>query len=246
LYCTGQCGSCWSFAAAESIESYWALATGELEVLSEQHILSCVPNPNDCGGSGGCNGGTAELAFTTLVESGIASEWKYPYLSWYGKNSECHYTEEKVGPPAAKLSGYHGIRPNDYDAVLNALAYVGPLAVNVDASNWHFYESGIYDGCNTTNPDVDHVVQLVGYGITQSGIKYWTMRNSWTPAYGENGYIRVLRDNPPVCGTDIVPQDGIVCDGGPANVTVCGMCGVIYDASFPIVNVSPPAIKNGE
>ena len=73
----GQCGSCWSFASAETLESMWALQTGELPVLSEQQILACTPNDNDCGGTGGCGGGTAELAYSTLLANngGLTSEW---------------------------------------------------------------------------------------------------------------------------------------------------------------------------
>lgn len=41
----GNCGSCWSFAAAETIESHWALATGYVGILSEQNILDCTANP---------------------------------------------------------------------------------------------------------------------------------------------------------------------------------------------------------
>jgi cathepsin L len=40
----------------------------------------------------------------------------------------------------------------------------GPLAINVEAITWGAYETGVFDGCNQTNPDIDHVVQLVGYG----------------------------------------------------------------------------------
>jgi cathepsin L len=90
----GQCGSCWTFATAETVESHWgsctlscfsssfftfrsfssflflfsfsflplisilagaaALKTGQLAVLSEQQILDCTPNPNQCGGTGAC------------------------------------------------------------------------------------------------------------------------------------------------------------------------------------------------
>jgi hypothetical protein len=32
--------------------------------------------------------------------------------------------------------------------------------INVDASSWHAYESGVFDGCNQTNPDINHVVQV--------------------------------------------------------------------------------------
>ena len=58
----GQCGGCWSFSAAETAESIVAIATGKLLVLSEQQILSCTPNPEQCGGTGGCSGATQELA----------------------------------------------------------------------------------------------------------------------------------------------------------------------------------------
>ena len=34
----GRCGSCWAFGATEQIESYTALATGELVELSTQQV----------------------------------------------------------------------------------------------------------------------------------------------------------------------------------------------------------------
>jgi cathepsin L len=64
----------------------------------------------------------------------------------------------------AKINGYVKLPNNDYNAVMNAVATIGPLAINVDASTWHAYESGIYNGCNQTTPDVNHVVVMIGYG----------------------------------------------------------------------------------
>jgi hypothetical protein len=57
------------------------------------------------------------------------------------------------------------------------------------------------------NPDIDHAVVLVGYG-EEYGKKYWLVRNSWAPTWGEDGYIRIARhDNEEeVCGSDITPQ----------------------------------------
>lgn len=52
----GGCGGCWSFSAAETLESHIAINTGKLFTFSEQEILACTPNPNQCGGTGGCNG----------------------------------------------------------------------------------------------------------------------------------------------------------------------------------------------
>jgi cathepsin L len=87
----GACGSCWSFASAETLESHWFLKTGELMELSEQFILDCTPNPKQCGGQGGCAGGTAALAYDQLKEYGGApSEWKYAYISGNGSAGVCH------------------------------------------------------------------------------------------------------------------------------------------------------------
>jgi cathepsin L len=62
----------------------------------------------------------------------------------------------------------------------------------VDARAWRFYATGVFNGCNQTNPDLDHAVQLVGYG-TENNTDYWLVRNSWTPAWGEGGYIKIYR-----------------------------------------------------
>jgi C1A family cysteine protease len=67
--------------------------------------------------------------------------------------------------------------------------------IAVDASSWKNYETGVYDGCNQTNPDLDHNVQLVGYGTDEVYGDYWLVRNSWTTLWGENGYVRLKRSS---------------------------------------------------
>ena len=52
--------------------------------------------------------------------------------------------------------------------LLNAVATVGPIAITVDASAWSAYESGVFDGCSSTNIDLDHAVQLVGECVNAS------------------------------------------------------------------------------
>ena len=46
-----------------------AQASGMLFDLSVQQMAMCAPNPDQCGGSGGCNGATAELAFDYVTGS---------------------------------------------------------------------------------------------------------------------------------------------------------------------------------
>jgi len=203
--------------------------------LSEQQILDCTPNPNDCGGTGGCGGGTAEIAYQQILkQGGLSTEWTYPYQSFYGAAFTCRYSASNT-PPFATLKGFVKLPSNELDPVLNHLATVGPLVINVDASSWGSYESGVFDGCNQVNPDIDHVVQLVGYGATSSGELYWLVRNSWSPTFGEDGYIRLRRTQQLRCGVDLRPQDGTGCNGGPKTVIVCGTCGLLYAVTYPIV-----------
>jgi cathepsin L len=233
----GQCGSCWSFATAESIETYFAMATNNLVELSEQQVLDCTQNPNQCGGTGGCGGATTELGFGQIIsQGGILSEWQYPYKSYFGTTGfVCEYAV--LGNSYVSVENFKNLPTNEYDPIITALATVGPLAISVDASAWSKYESGVFNGCNQTYPDLDHAVQLVGYGTDNStGQDYWIVRNSWTPLWGEHGFIRLYRTSSIQCGTDITPKDGDGCNNGPQEVNVCGTCGILYDANFPIVS----------
>lgn len=79
-------------------------------------------------------------------------------------------------------------------------------------------------------------VQLVGYGTDPvTGLDYFTIRNSWTPLWGENGFMRLLRSKNASCGVDLRPGDGDGCKGGPKQVKVCGQSGILYDGVFPLV-----------
>ena len=67
--------------AVEQIESYLAINGGDLLELSPQQLTSCSPNELQCGGTGGCAGSIASLAFTYAQLFGSALEADYPYLS---------------------------------------------------------------------------------------------------------------------------------------------------------------------
>jgi len=136
----------------------------------------------------------------------------------------------------ATLRGYETLPRNDYAAVMNHLATVGPLAVSVDASEWSLYGGGVFDGCDySKNIAVNHVVQLVGYGTDSKDGDYWIVRNSWGTEWGEDGYIRLKRESETQCGTDNSPLMGTGCvNDGKDIITVCGQCAVLFDVCYPI------------
>merc|ERR1712126_234752 len=164
----GACGSCWAFATAAQMESYAAIATGNLPTLSTQQVTACAPNTLKCGGTGGCYGSIPQLGFTYLQLFGHVTESDYPYTAGGGNQGECEYDFSNMRPVVG-ITGYNALAPNDQDAVMTHLAEVGPLAVAVYASGWSRYSGGVYDGCDyDSNISINHAVQLVGYGTDAS------------------------------------------------------------------------------
>jgi cathepsin L len=230
----GHCGSCWAFAATAVIESHVAIQSGLLFSLAPQQIASCSPNPLQSGGTGGCEGATCQVAFDYAASSaGLYQEFQYPYVSYGGEDQTCYTTAE----PEAYIGGYHQLAYNNYTELMNGIAQAGPIAVSVDASAWSTYQGGVFTGGDATNPVINHAVTLVGYG-EEEGQKYWLVRNSWSPAWGEGGYIKLARsdDDDNKCGMDVEPLDGSACanvPGSDAPVKVCGQNGILSDSSFP-------------
>jgi KDEL-tailed cysteine endopeptidase len=85
----GQCGSCWSFSAVETLESReFIIAKQPLKVLSEQELVDCERTGQDHG----CQGGEMENAFDWIIKNGIALESDYKYK---GANGTCKATTTK-------------------------------------------------------------------------------------------------------------------------------------------------------
>jgi len=228
----GGCGSCWAFSATETLESAVAIATGKLLLLSPQEIVSCSPNPDDCGGSGGCSGSTQQLGFNYTIGAGIVTESAYPYQGVTGKCSKT-----KTAKPVAGIKGYVTVQPNNYTALAMAVATKGPISITVAAGTmgWQMYSRGVFGGgiMGKCGFELDHGVQLVGYG--SAGAKdYWLVRNSWGAHWGEKGYMRLRRygEGKEPCGVDNAPADGIACKGNTTKVKYCGECGILSSSSF--------------
>lgn len=259
----GDCGSCWSVVAIEILESATAIKTGHLEELSYTHVTDCAKNPLHCGGKGGCDGATPEIAFEylktiggALPESAYISSTNDTSNAADGDGGRCMVTGpiHKSNLARAKVDSYKRIKANNMTAVMLALMKYGPLAVGLDASNFVNYTGGIFD-CDKQAElydnfvDVSHAVVLMGWGVEKdtegNEIPYWSLRNQWGTSFGEGGYIRIKRDDPSKvsCRVDRTPLNGFVCTEIAPGVPnphineyeVCGACGILSDVVAVIV-----------
>jgi len=261
IFNQGFCGSCWAIASSTVLAAHTEIFTPQHgRTFSPQDFIACVQNPDRCGGSGGCDGATVELALDFAMRQGCSTESESPYqgYTFFGKcnldgglnlvsgsrNTEdliapgIHVAEAGMQGKKFGLRAWERLPENDYEALIRAVAERGPVAVSVAASTWQSYESGIFNNCGK-DAVIDHAVTLVGYGHDRNRkkrIKFWRIQNSWGEWWGEGGHIRLLRtdkDGSHQCGTDRQPELGTGCKGGPAAVSVCGMCGILYDNVVP-------------
>ncbi|XP_072316115.1 cathepsin K-like [Eucyclogobius newberryi] len=180
------CGSCWAFSVVGSMEGHLFRTTGKLVDLSPQNLVDCSKE------NYGCGGGYMTKAFEYVIEHGLESESSYPYEAADGP---CRYNSEYV---VANCSGYSLVFEQTEEALQEAVANIGPISVGINANPLLYYSSGIFSdpSCDAA---IDHGVVAVGYG-TDGDTDFWLVKNSWGIGWGEDGYIRIARNQGNMCG----------------------------------------------
>jgi C1A family cysteine protease len=199
----GQCGSCWSFSATGAMEGAWAIANSELVSLSEQQLVDCAYGKPY--GNHGCMGGLMDGAFQYAMDSGMCLEEEYSYTA---TQDDCQKCEDIV-----EITGCVDVTPNNQVHLQEAVS-IGPvsIAIEADTKTFQLYNSGVITSsvCGTA---LDHGVLIVGYG-SEDGTDYWLVKNSWGPAWGDNGYVKIERsystNDPGVCGIAMQPSYPVV------------------------------------
>jgi len=260
----GGCGSCWAFAAGTVLRAQSEIHAKTRD-FSYQEIVACVPNPEHCGGDGGCTGATVELAMEYVVKFASFTNEDFPYIAKdmtcplpkqaeMAAHEDSSLVQESVWQNRGEefgLFGWMRLPENELLPVKQALVAHGPLGVAVMVGDlFQMYQSGILPACEK-EAVINHAVTLVGFGEDEAtSEKYWRIQNSWGADWGELGYIRIARqeDNAEnrYCGWDSQPEVGVGCDGGPSKIWVCGSCGILSDVVTPIFVGGPGHKENSE
>ena len=184
-----QCGSCWAFSASEVLSDRFCIASkGQIDVvLSPQTLVSC-----DTDGNMGCQGGYLDKAWEFLVSNGIASDQCEPYTSGGGDSGTCP-TKCADG---SQIKYYKAANYKHITGVSNIqteLMTNGPVQAAFEVyQDFMSYKSGIYHHISGSLLG-GHAVEMVGWGV-ENGTAYWTIKNSWGPSWGENGYFRIVKN----------------------------------------------------
>merc|ERR1711865_1140162 len=177
-----QCGSCWAFSSTGGTEGQWALATSNLQSLSEQQLVDCSK------ANGGCQGGLMDAAFDFYKTTDIATEESYAYTA---RDGTCK-TSFDTAIPVGGVTGFVDI--SDETDLLDAVTTTGPVSVAIEADQRSFgnYATGVLTG--TCGTQLDHGVLAVGFG-SLDGTDYWKVKNSWGETLGMEGYVLIERGN---------------------------------------------------
>lgn len=207
------CGACWIHGTTSALnDRIKVMRKGEFPdvILGRQALINCIPAPDGDGPNPGCDGGDSVMIHKYLHEHKIPDETCLPYQA---ANMEC--TPENVCrnclPGHAgcwAVKNYSGYGVSSYgnlsgeEQMMKEIYARGPIACDFAtdmAFMLNFSENvvqneGVYvTDQNFTTDDIDHVMEVAGWGQTASGLKYWVIRNSWGTYWGDAGWLKLRR-----------------------------------------------------
>ncbi|CAF1025075.1 unnamed protein product [Rotaria sordida] len=194
-----ECGSCYAFATIAVLESLYAWKNNLKEVIdfSPQQIVDCSS------GNNGCGGGTfgPSIRYLQKNHGKLSRLNSYPYTAVASEQCRKNDTNQVH---LGNLQ-YRSIAVGNEVILAKALTIKGPIFIGLNTKSklFTFYKEGVYkvDNCSNSRMSMDHALALVGYGFDKElQLPYWIIKNSYGTTWGENGYLRLAKDNGNMCG----------------------------------------------
>jgi len=190
-------------------------------ILSRQALMNCVPDPEGVGPPPGCGGGDPMMIHSFMHKQKVPDETCMSYAAINQKCTPLNVCRNcfRVMPPDPEdpfkpgpcwgEPTFIGFGVSDYGrivgeaAMMNEIYARGPIACSFVttpefvanyASNVGVLKSGVYhDSTKYNESDIDHIMEVTGWGETMDGTKYWVVRNSWGTYWGVAGWFKLER-----------------------------------------------------
>jgi cathepsin L len=215
----GAHGYCGTFGRVAAAEGQFAMRSQHgLRNFSEEELVDCIGWDKD--------------QFSYFSDKGFMDTAIYPYNTT-GPDMDppipghpCLYNKNEVikGTADGKFNNMTGAAPSE-DQLVAFLHHNGPVQTGINANVLGMRAKGCEQTgdcfiteamCNDPKikgKPIDHSITLVGYGTDKTSGDYWIVKNSWSTAFANAGFIKVAR--------------GISC----ASIDCCGNTFVYGDAS---------------
>ena len=200
----GTCGSCWAFATTGTFTDHRNIAANQTTPnISPQHMTACANDERYVGDGNGCCGAVIAYGPCILKAAGAVTAECLPYT--LGEFDDeipkspltCPSTCTNGLPYNLQLTQLKDyiIRVNPTESQVIAALNKGPVLATM-ASTPAFetlYNDGCGVYCSAELEMPNHAVEIVDYGVTDTGVKFYVVKNSAGTTWGENGYFRVRR-----------------------------------------------------
>jgi len=188
-----RCGSCWAFAASEVLSDRFAIqSSGSVNVvLSPEDLVSC--DQSDMG----CQGGYLANAWKYLSDSGIVTDKCFPYGAQAGTPPQC-VSKCEDGEAWKKYKAKNAAQITGVDNIKKEIYTNGPVEAGFNVyKSFMSYKSGVYQHhwwAIWDSLEGGHAIKILGWG-QENGEDYWLCANSWTTAWGEDGFFKIKQGN---------------------------------------------------
>lgn len=207
------CGACWIHGTLSAYNDRIKVRRGARFPdirLGRQGIVNCVPPADGKGAPPGCNGGDATMIHHYLSQQNMPDETCLPYEA---RNMGCEPINvcRNCKPGTAgcyAVKNYIGYGVSSYGNVKGEKAMMkeiyarGPIVCSFATDDPFMYKfadnivqhHGVYISPDKKNASqIDHDMEIAGWGETASGDKYWVIRNSWGTYWGQGGWFKLRR-----------------------------------------------------
>ncbi|KAK3247490.1 hypothetical protein CYMTET_43015 [Cymbomonas tetramitiformis] len=190
-------GYCGTFGRVAAAEGQYAIRSGYFKRnFSEEQLIDCV--------------GWDLNQLPMILDTGFMSSEDYPYNTT-GPDMDppipynpCRLNTSKIIPGSKLFTNTTAVPPSaGEDQFAAFIFHNGPSQAGINADV--FGERA--KGCEATlncfitrdmcemhaGKSIDHSVTIVGFGVDKEHGEYWEIKNSWSTAFANNGFIKIAR-----------------------------------------------------